>query len=169
MRFLVDLPLQGLAKWLRLAGLDTVVTNFAAKRRDLPGPAPGTYILTRQTGCRGLKRDDLLVLEANTPEEQLGEVCRRLQISRRDLAPLSRCGECNDLLVPVAREKALGAVPDHVFHTQEQFFQCPRCQRFYWPGSHPARIAATLEQVLPEQDGGPPPPTPSRKGASHGD
>jgi uncharacterized protein with PIN domain len=168
MRFLVDLPLGGLAKWLRLAGLDAMVTSFSAKRRDLPAPVPDTYLLTRQAGFRRLKRDDLLVLDANNPEEQLAEVFGRLKVSRRDLAPLSRCGECNDLLVPVPRERAIGAVPDHVFHTQGEFFQCPRCQRFYWPGSHPAKIAARLEQVLSEQDGGPPPPTPIRKGVSHG-
>ena len=168
MRFLVDLPLGGLAKWLRLAGLDALATSLSAKRTDLPAPVPGTYLLTRQARFRRVQRDDLLVLEANDPEDQLAEVLRRLKLSRRDLAPLKRCGECNDLLTPVPRETALGAVPDHVFHTQAEFFQCPRCRRFYWPGSHPARIAAKLQHVLAEIDEGRAPRRPPRKGASHG-
>jgi len=64
---------------------------------------------------------------------------------------VSRCGECNDLLAPIPREQALGLVPDHVFQTQAEFFQCPRCGRVYWPGSHQARIWAELDQVIPEQ------------------
>jgi uncharacterized protein with PIN domain len=148
MRFLVDPPLRGLARWLRLCGLDATVTSFSAQRTDLPAPAPETYLVTRQAGYRHLQRDDLLVLAANDPEGQLAEVFRRLNLSRRNLAPLSRCGECNDLLAPVPRETALGEVPEHVFHTQAEFFQCPRCGRIYWPGSHPARITAKLEEVL---------------------
>lgn len=160
MRFLVDLPLGGLARWLRLCGLDATVTSFSAQRTDLPAPAPETYLVTRQAGYRHLQRDDLLVLAANDPEGQLAEVFRRLNLSRRNLAPLSRCGECNDLLAPVPRETALEVVPDHVFHTQAEFFQCPRCGRIYWPGSHPARITAKLEEVLAEAGEGRAAPTP---------
>lgn len=168
MRFLVDQPLRGLAKWLRLCGFEAQVKSFSFLREDLPAPVPGTYLLTRQAGYRHLKREDVLILVSNDPEGQLAEVCRRLKLCRRDLAPLSRCGECNDLLVPVSRETALGLVPDHVFQTQAEFFQCPRCQRLFWPGSHHARIIGKLHQVLPEQQGGQIVNTSSRKGASHG-
>ena len=128
----------------------------------------GTFLLTRLTGYRHLKREDLLVLGSNDLEGQLVELFRRLKLTRRDLAPLTRCGECNDLLVPVPRETALGLVPDHVFHTQAEFVQCPRCRRLYWPGSHPARITAKLRQVLQELEGPQSAPNPIRKGASHG-
>jgi uncharacterized protein with PIN domain len=168
MRFLVDLPLKGLAKWLRLCGLDATLTSFSPQRTDLPAPVPETYLLTRQAGYRRLHREDLLVLAANNPEDQVAEVFRRLKLSRRDLSPLSRCGGCNDLLVPVPRETALGVVPDYVFHTQEKFFQCPGCRRLYWPGSHPARIAAKLQEMLNEADGDHSSGTPPRKGVSHG-
>jgi uncharacterized protein with PIN domain len=147
MRFLVDLPLKGLAKWLRLCGLDATVLHFSAPK-DLPAPYPGTYLITRQVRFRHRHREDLLVLAANDPESQVAEIFRCLKLGRRDLAPLSRCGECNDLLVPVPREAALGLVPDHVLHTQAQFFQCPGCGRLYWPGSHPARIIARIEEAV---------------------
>ncbi len=168
MKFLVDLALGGLAKWLRLAGLDATVTSFATKRTDLATPVPGTYLLTRQAAFGRLKRDDVLVLAANNPEDQLAEVFQRLHIRRGDLAPLSRCSECNELLTSVPRERALGLVPEHVYHSQVEFFQCPRCRRFYWPGSHPARIVAKLQNVLGEQDEGQPQSSPIQKGASHG-
>jgi|UniRef100_A0A7V6DPQ3 uncharacterized protein with PIN domain len=147
MKFLVDQPLAGLARWLRLCGFDAAVINFSL-RKTLPSPAPETYLITRQAGFHQRQREDLLVLAANNPEGQVAEVFRLLKLSRRDLAPLSRCGECNDLLVPVRREAALGLVPDHVYHTQATFFQCPSCKRLYWPGSHPARIIARIQEAI---------------------
>jgi uncharacterized protein with PIN domain len=168
MRFLVDQPLAGLAKWLRLGGFDAEVENFSSHEAGLPAAVTGRYLLTRQARYRRQPREDLLILEANDPKDQLAEVFRRLNLTRRDLAPLSRCGECNDLLVPVSRDTVLGLVPDHVFQTQTEFFQCPRCHRLYWPGSHQARIRAELHQVIPEESGGRQANTSSRKGAPHG-
>lgn len=168
MKFLVDLPLRGLAKWLRLGGFDAEVENFSSYGAVLPEPVIGRYLLTRQAKYRRPPREDLLILEANDPKDQLAEVFRRLNLSRQDLAPLSRCGECNDLLAPVPRETALGLVPDHVFQTQTEFFQCPRCRRLYWPGSHQARIIAALHQIIPEQEGDMTVRTSSRKGAPYG-
>jgi uncharacterized protein len=168
MNFLVDLPLRGLAKWLRLCGLDARVENFSSPGAGLPSPAAGRYLLTRQAKYRRRPREDLLVLEANDPQDQLAEVFQRLQLTRRDVAPLSRCGECNHLLTPVPREAALGLVPDHVFQTQAEFFQCPRCRRLYWPGSHHARIIDRLQQVIPERQDDRHVPTSPRKGAPHG-
>lgn len=168
MKFLVDQPLGGLAKWLRLGGFDARVENFSSRATGLPAPKAGRYLLTRQAQYRGQPRKDMLVLEANDPKDQLAEVFRRLNLSRQDLAPLSRCGECNDLLVPVPRETALGLVPDHVWQTQAEFFQCPRCRRLYWPGSHQARIIGELHQVIPEQQESAQVNPSSRKGAPHG-
>lgn len=169
MRFLLDQPLGGLARWLRLCGLDARLMNFSPRRgAGLPPPLPGVCILTRQAQHRRLRRDDVLALTANDPQDQLLEVFRRLGLDRRQLAPLSRCGECSDLLTPVSRETAQSLVPDHVFHTQAEFLQCPGCGRLYWPGSHPARITARLQRLLRESDGGRPAGAASRKGASHG-
>lgn len=168
MKFLVDRPLMGLAKWLRLCGLDAMLETFGSQGATLPEPVTGRYLITRQAKYRHPQREDLLLLGANDPKDQLAEVFRRLNLTRRDVAPLSRCGECNDLLVPVSRETAQGLVPDHVFQTQVEFFQCPRCRRLYWPGSHHARIIDKLQQVLPEQQGERVVRTSSRKGAPYG-
>lgn len=152
MKFLVDLPLQGLAKWLRFCGLAAECRAFSGPG-SLPAPEPGVFLLTRQARHRHLKREDVLVLTANEPEQQLAEVFRRLGIRWRDLAPLSRCGECNEPLKPVSREEIRGLVPEHVFFSQSEFFHCSRCHRVYWPGSHPGRIAATLREVFRQTRG----------------
>jgi len=149
MKFIVDLPLGGLAKWLRFCGFDAVVQRLSLKApQKLPAPAPGVYLLTRQRVFDGFKREDLLVLAAGDPEGQLEEVIRLLKITRGRLHLLSRCGQCNELLALIPREQALGLVPEHVFHTQEEFHQCPRCGQVFWPGSHHQGIMARLLEKM---------------------
>jgi len=149
MKFIVDLPLAGLAKWLRFCGFDAEVERLSpGAPQNLPPVSPHTCLLTRQQAFSRFRRDDLLIITAAAPEGQLAEVVSRLGIKRRDLNLLSRCGQCNALLVPIPREQALGLVPEHVFHTQEQFHQCPRCRQVFWPGSHLRGILAKLLEKL---------------------
>ena len=163
MKFLVDRPLLGLAKWLRFLGFDAQSAAFsAAPPKGLPEPSSGTYLLTLQAPLKKLGRPDLIVLAGAGPEEQLREVLELLKLSRRDLNPLSRCGRCNEVLKPVARGAAQGRVPDHVLLTQKDFYECPGCRRLYWPGSHLPGIGRTLSRVL-RRGGRGPAPKPPRK------
>ena len=102
MKFLVDQPLGGLAKWLRFCGFDATLLRLAPdKPGSWPPLRPQTHILTRQAACQRLKRPDLLVLAAPEPEGQLTEVIRRLHLSPRHFKPLTRCRHCNDPLAPL--------------------------------------------------------------------
>jgi uncharacterized protein len=142
MRFLVDLPLGGLARWLRFCGFDAATRRLSGA---LPEPVPDFFILTRQKALEKLRRPDILVIAANRPEEQLAEVFALLQIPPDRIKPLSRCSRCNEPLAPVARDQVQGRVPEHVFHHQRQFSECPRCRRLFWPGSHLDRLTRKLE------------------------
>jgi uncharacterized protein len=154
MKFLVDWPLGGLAKWLRFCGFDAALMRLAP---DDPGswppPRPRTHILTRQAACRRLQRPDTLILAAPDPEAQLTEVMQRLHLEPRHLKPLSRCSHCNEPLAPLNREMVQGRVPEHVFHYHRQFYECPRCHRVYWPGSHIQGITGTLREKLEKAAG----------------
>lgn len=154
MKFLVDQPLGGLAKWLRFCGFDAALRHLSLDRPGfLPPPAADTCLLTRRESGKRLNRPDLLVLTAADPEGQLQEVLQRLGISPRDLKPLSRCSRCNDTLLPVSRDQVQGRVPEHVFHYHRQFYECPRCRRLFWPGSHLPGITRTLLAKLAPAEG----------------
>ncbi len=160
MKFLVDQPLGGLAKWLRFCGFDATLMRLTPDQpATLPLPRPRTHILTRQAACQRLKRPDFLVLAAPDPASQLAEVLQRLHLSAHHLKPLTRCGHCNDFLAPLERDLVQGRVPEHVFLTHVQFYECPRCRRVYWPGSHTRGITGTLrDQLTPREDPGADPP-----------
>jgi hypothetical protein len=146
MKFLVDAPLGGLAKWLRFLGFDADGAVF--KPGALPPPLQGTVLLTVNRRLANLDRPDVLVLTGREKEAQLQEVCRRLGLSWRGLKPLSRCVRCNRPLADLPREEARSRVPEHIYLTQKAFFVCPACNRVYWPGSHLAGITRTLDEVM---------------------
>ncbi|HLD47277.1 MAG TPA: Mut7-C RNAse domain-containing protein [Desulfobaccales bacterium] len=155
MKFLVDQSLGGLAKWLRFCGFDATLMRLAPdKPGNWPPPSPRTRILTRQATAQRLKRPDLMVLAAPDTEGQLQEVLQRLGLSARDLKPLTRCGHCNDLLTPLNRDQVQGRVSEHVFLHHRRFFECPRCHRVYWPGSHLRGITGTLRDQLARLEAG---------------
>ena len=152
MKFLVDLPLGGLAKWLRFCGFDAEVRRLPPGAPGaLPPPQPHTFILTRQQPLE-LAGSTSWSSPRPAPSKQLEEVFALLKISRRRLKPLSRCSRCNELLAAVDRDQVRGRVPEHVFHHQSQFYECPRCRRLFWPGSHLRGIAKTLLEKLEDDD-----------------
>ena len=149
MKFLVDQPLGGLAKWLRFCGFDATLMRLALdKPGSFPPSRPQTHILTRQAAAIRLKRLDLMVLAAPEPEGQIQEVLQRLGLSPRHLKPLTRCRHCNDPLAPLDRELVQGRVSEHVFLHHRRFYECPHCHRVYWPGSHIQGITRTLRDQL---------------------
>ncbi|MBM4285404.1 MAG: hypothetical protein FJ128_09170 [Deltaproteobacteria bacterium] len=166
MKFLVDAPLGGLAKWLRFCGFDVEVKSLSGTRPErLPPAAPGRHILTGQASLARRGRPDILLVAGAAPEAQLREVCRRLGLDRRDFTPLSRCVRCNRELAELPRDQAWGRVPEHVFLRQTAFYECPACRRVFWPGSHAAKISAHLNRAC--GDPGEPVPHPGPEGEQH--
>jgi uncharacterized protein len=154
MRFFADQTVGRLTKWLRFLGFDVAQTRLTPQEfPHLPTLKPDTYILTRQASLAAkLPRPDLIVLASDQPEAQLTEICRRLQISSETWEPLNRCSDCNQILVPVAPEQAEDRVPEYISRKHQQFFECPRCQRLFWEGSHQRRLRRRLQELQSQID-----------------
>jgi uncharacterized protein with PIN domain len=97
-------------------------------------------------------RDTAVVRERHLPplvfvtsdhfREQLRQVGAAVSLARG--GAFTRCVECNDPLVTIAREAVRERVPPYVFETQHAFWTCPTCHRLYWPATHHARMRAEL-------------------------
>lgn len=147
-RFVVDVHLERLGRYLRLVGVDTlsppdsddaaIVELSLAERR---------IVLTRDRGL--LKRARLqrgYWIRSSKPREQLVEVIRYFQLEG-GLTPFSRCLICNSLLGPVNGSAVEKVVPLSVRASQTGFFACPGCGRVYWRGSHYRRMRQLLEKL----------------------
>ena len=63
-------------------------------------------------------------------------------------APFSRCAGCNVGLQSRHAMEARGEVPGRVLRSAKALYYCPMCGKWYWEGSHVARLRAWLEQAL---------------------
>jgi uncharacterized protein with PIN domain len=142
--FAVERTLGRLGKWLRLLGFDTLSETECPRGRFFD-PGGGRILLTRTRSVMTARAALTPVLiRANDPFEQLGEVVAAAALTREDLRPFSRCLRCNELIVPVAKAEVRRRVPDYVWQRYSDFSTCPRCGRVYWPGTHTTRSLARL-------------------------
>jgi uncharacterized protein len=152
-RFVVDIMLGRLARWLRAMGYDT----------RYPGPTPchaGDRQLLQIAGVEDrilITRDRMLarlaeprdcLIRAERLDEQLVETVECLGLHPREQDWLSRCLDCNSPLEGRPRAGVRGLVPEQVFATHAEFRSCPGCAKIYWAGSHTDRILERLARVL---------------------
>ena len=140
-RFVLDVHLGRLARYLRMLGFDA---RWRPDARDdeiaLTAAAEHRIVLTRDAGLlkRRIVTHGHRVRESD-PERQLHEVVRRLDLLRL-VAPFRRCLCCNALLEAVRKDEIADALPPRVRERHEDFRRCPSCRRIYWAGSHRLRM-----------------------------
>lgn len=152
-KFIVDSNVGRLAKWLRIAGYDTLFINGIDDSGLIRiALEEGRVVLTRDTQI--LKRRlvasgrlKVVLIEDDEVKAQLRQVVTTLNLARH-LRSFTLCLECNQPLVPKKREEVKELVPPYVFQTQNQYMQCPGCQRIYWRGTHWQRMNRELEKLV---------------------
>lgn len=148
-RFVLDVHLGRLARYLRMLGFD------ARWRNDAPdeelarcSAAEHRILLTRDSGLlkRRIVSHGYRVREAD-PRRQLAEVVRRLDLTRA-IAPFRRCLCCNALLEAVRKEDVADALPPRVRERHDAFRRCPSCGRVYWAGSHHRKMERLISDLV---------------------
>ncbi|WEF35851.1 Mut7-C RNAse domain-containing protein [Pseudoduganella chitinolytica] len=147
-RFVADAHLGALARFLRMAGFDTLYDNAiddaaveACARDD------GRIALTRDREL--LKRRGVLrgaYVRALKPEQQLHEVFRRFGLAGA-MRPFTRCLSCNTPLRTVPKTQVEARLPPSVRATHEHFLACDTCHGVFWQGSHWRRMRGLLDNV----------------------
>ena len=155
-RFVTDSSLAFLARRLRFLGYDVAVLPGARLEELLEaGRREGRTVLT--TSTRHPKR--FADVGARTlPRSDAGTMVRAIAADADPSGPpFSRCPGCN---VPLQRRHAFearGEVPGRVLRAAGRLTFCPSCGKWYWEGSHVARLRnwleAALGRSLPESEG----------------
>ncbi len=148
-RFVADVMLGRLAKWLRIAGFDVLYSNaFTDDELVTLSRTEERILLSKDTRLlvRRVVRD-FIFLQSDDIREQMRQVLRATGIRRLpDL--LSRCLDCNEVLEQAEREQVQDLVPPFVFATQSSFKRCPVCRKLYWAGTHREDVIRTIESLL---------------------
>ena len=147
-RFVLDVHLGRLTRYLRLLGFDSSYANDRTDGELLAlSRGENRILLTRDVGL--LERAALVYggfLHETDPRRQLREVLDRFGLQQR-IAPLTRCARCNGLIGPATPALARGRVPGGVLREQRRFSRCGECGQVYWPGGHLQRLRSRLAEI----------------------
>ncbi|MEU6829063.1 Mut7-C RNAse domain-containing protein [Nocardia beijingensis] len=152
-RFLADVNLGGLAKLMRLLGLD-VHCRWEAGDAELAEASAAEHriLLTRDRGL--LKRRAVthgVYIRSDRPVDQVVELIRRLDLVAC-LDPFTRCLRCGGVVAEVGKAEVEDRLEPLTRRYFDTFRQCRACGRIYWQGSHQARLAETVAAIRAELD-----------------
>jgi len=146
MHLVCDEMLQGLARWLRAAGHDTLLPARGAEDRTVVRLAAeqGRWLLSRDRKLceHRLARGRVVLLRDNGVAGAAGELRAELGIDWL-AAPFTRCLVCNTPLAAVD-PAACAAIPPRVRARLDDARHCPGCGQVYWEGGHVRRMRARL-------------------------
>lgn len=144
MKFIADVMVGKLARWLRILGFDTAYSNKYQDDQVIQiAEAEDRVILTRDRPLVSRRMNARwLLIASDHHKEQIRQVLDAYSLTHFDV--FSRCLECNTPLQKVDKEAVFEKVPPFVYLTQEHFARCPSCNRVYWHGTHAAEI---LKQI----------------------
>lgn len=147
-RFLCDVMLARLARYLRAAGLDTTLADSSATDAQILREAIGEvrWLLTADRGIMEHKTANghVIQLPFGSLDAQAAALNSIFEIDWLGNA-FTRCLLDNTPLVPATPEHSL-QVPVDIRQAEEKLSTCPACGRVYWRGSHYKRMWRKLAE-----------------------
>ncbi len=147
-KFILDVHLGRLSKYMRLFGFDTLFERDLNDREIISiSVKEQRSILTRD---RDLLKSRLVThgywIRSRGSEEQLKEVLRRFDL-KNDLRLFTRCLECNGMVHDVPREEIIDQLMPKTRDFYSDFKKCRGCGKIYWEGSHYKRMKKFIQTV----------------------
>ena len=153
-RFVVDVNVGRLARWLRIMGYDTL---FPSERGDNElvriALKESRTLVTKDYGIarrRAARLGQMRVVHIKDDHVrgQLRQLVKELKLDFK--GGFTRCVCCNLALEQAAKEEAAARLPAYVLATQCKFMRCPQCLRLYWKGTHWSNMKSELERAISE-------------------
>jgi len=135
-KFVADVMVGKLARWLRVLGFDVAYSNAIGDDEIIRlATSENRIVLTRDrrltTRCRDVP---CLPIDSDDYKEQISQVLSAFGL--KEFNVFSRCLECNTPLQQVDKDSVFERVPPFIYLTQDRFATCPTCSRVYWHGTH---------------------------------
>ncbi|PVY39625.1 Mut7-C RNAse domain-containing protein [Pontibacter virosus] len=147
-RFVLDVHLGSLARYLRLLGFDTVYGQHLHDPELVQiSSEEKRILLTRDVNL--LKHNAITAgywMRSQNTEEQLQEVVSRYRLADQ-FRPFTRCMICNGHIVQVEKNQVLAQLPPKTQLYFDEFYQCQQCRRVYWKGSHYKRMQELIRRI----------------------
>lgn len=147
-KFVLDVHLGKLAKFMRLVGFDTYYRNNLEDSEIINiSLSSRRVILTRDIGIlkTGKVTHGYFVRNTN-PFEQIKEIINRFQLENY-INPFTLCLLCNSELEPIDKVSIIERIPPKVKNMYDEFYYCEKCDKVYWKGSHYLEMKTKLENL----------------------
>jgi len=154
-RFIVDNNVGRLARYLRMAGFDTLY-DYRWDDEDIIDRLgqDDRILLTRDLDLLKRKQVEFgRYIRASEPVRQMREVLNLFGPAGAD-KPFTRCLECNSPLQAVDKQDILERLKPLTKKYYESFSICPRCDKIYWPGSHVAKMRRSFPDIFSDKGAG---------------
>jgi uncharacterized protein with PIN domain len=147
-KFILDVHLGKLAKYLRMLGFDTLYeTDYTDFHIVDIATAQNRTILTRDVSILKIKSvTHGYWIRSQNPFKQLVEVIRRFDLTMT-IKPFSRCTSCNGSMEKVTKESVMDRLEPKTKQYYEEFYQCESCKKVYWKGSHYENMKKFIETL----------------------
>ncbi len=148
-KFVLDVHLGKLCKYLRMLGFDTYYRNDLDDDEIIKmSVGENRIILTRDIG---ILKNGLVThgywLRSQDSKEQLGEVIQRFNLQAK-ISPFHRCTICNGLIEKVEKLKVEHRLEENTSKYFDVFYQCKNCNQVYWEGSHYEKMKRFVDVIL---------------------
>ena len=148
-KFIADINLGKVAKYMRVLGLDLLFDPRLSPREIIDiSNREKRIILT--TSRKLLKFKDVghgIFVRPGSTVQQIKQIIGTLDIKDR-IDPFTRCLRCNSRLRPVPEEKILDRVPPKARAYYTEYAFCRSCDKIYWKGTHCKHMQAVVRHIL---------------------
>lgn len=148
-KFVLDVHLGTLARYIRLLGFDTLYRNNLEDAEIINlSVSEQRIILTRDLLIlkNGKVTHGYFVRETN-PMKQIMEIVRRFDL-RDQVNPFSRCLDCNGIIMKVDKINIEQKLKPNTRKVFQEFYQCQSCMKVYWKGSHYEKLMGLINGLI---------------------
>lgn len=147
-RFVLDVHLGKLAKYLRMLGFDTLYRNdYKDKELADISLSQNRIILTRDRDLLKYSHITHGYYVRNTNSlQQVSEIVKRFDLYEQ-IKPLSRCILCNHPLSIVDKAEIIDQLEPKTIKHYNTFYRCEGCGKIYWKGSHYKRMKGFVSRI----------------------
>lgn len=147
-KFILDVHLGKLAKYLRMCGFDTVYKNDYNDKKIIEiSLEENRIILTRDIGLLKVKSvSNGYFIRNQDSKAQLTEVLKHFDLYH-GITPFIRCITCNGKLERIEKEKIIQQLEPLTQKYFDTFFRCTHCQSIFWEGSHFDRMSSFINTI----------------------
>jgi len=148
-KFIVDDMLGKLAVRLRMLGFDTSFYHDTADSFLLrKSKEEDRILLTRDSSLIKIRGANAFFIPSKKLKDQIREVIEKYNLKVSPQNMFSRCSVCNEPLEDLKKEKVKGKVPPIVYKLFNEFAYCPKCDKYYWKGTHYEKIVEELRDFI---------------------